>query len=315
MAAAAVLVVPMLAACGSDDHARENRARPKIVVVAREDGFAVPSTLPSGWVDVTLENAGLREHQIAFVELGSLPYAKFKGGAAVGDFSALPADTVFAGGPGAVAPGQSLTASIHLDPGAYAVACFVRDPGGRELHAAEGMVASVEVEPSALSVGSVPSGADTIEVRDFDFDLAPTFHGAGTIAITNTGRQVHEVRIYRLARNKGITDARQYLLTPAGRQPSGPPPISAVGGASAFEPAANPVRAHVVEPGDLRARRHAARSVTQQQVARARGNAQGDHDLVACLRCKHSRGSASSTSRPCSPVPEPRATSLISAPT
>jgi hypothetical protein len=232
--ALAVLGSLVLAGCGSDDDAE--RARPTIVAVARDDTFTMPSLLPSGWVDVTLKNNGRHIHQLAFAKLGSMSFAEFRQRAARDDFRDIPPDTVFVGGPGNVAPERSVTASLELEPGAYGVACFVHDPGDTRSHAAKGMVARVEVQPSVLTSEAIPAAeAGTIVMQEFGFELPPDFQGGGTVAVRNAGSQVHELSIFEVASGSGIGDARNYLLARGGR-PRGAAPFDAVGGVAALGP-------------------------------------------------------------------------------
>jgi hypothetical protein len=237
-----------VAACGSDVPAP--RSRPKIVVLARDDSFVVPSLLPSGWVDITLNNAGRHIHELAFVKLGGMSFAEFEQRAAREDFEDLPPDTVFVGGPGNAGPGTLSPASVELAPGAYGVACFVRDPGDERSHAAKGMVASVEVEPSVLTSDAAPTAeSGTIELRDSDFVLPPGFKGAGTVAVTNASNQVHGISIFKVAPGRGIGDVRNYLLA-QGAAPRGRAPFQSVGGVAALGPGRTAFVPLLLGPGE-----------------------------------------------------------------
>jgi hypothetical protein len=123
-----------------------------VTIEARDFAFVLPDQMPAGWVDVSLLNASDQDHQIAFVKLGSLSFAKFKRAASTLNFKGLPADTVFVGGPNGVAPLQKLTVTVHLEPGTYGVVCFLPDPKDGKSHAAKGMVGQVEVTPNIFTV-------------------------------------------------------------------------------------------------------------------------------------------------------------------
>jgi hypothetical protein len=225
----------LIAACGSDQPT--TRARPKVFVEAHDDSLVVPSVLPSGWADIAIGNVSLRDHEVAFVKLGALPYSEFKTAAARGDVRSFGPDTVFAGGPANVATGKLVNASVHLEPGAYGVACLFRDPGKNTTHAADGMVAQVDVQPSALTTEATPlADGGTIAISDEDFTIPADFRGVGRVAVTNVGTRPHEALIYKVAARKTINDVRNYLLPARARRPNVRAPFASIGGFSAIGP-------------------------------------------------------------------------------
>src|SRR5262249_15509735 len=145
------------------------RTRPHVTIDAYDYGYKLPAQMPSGWVDVTLHNTGKTGHQIAFAKLGSMTLASFKQAAAATDVKALK-DVQFVGGPNNVDPGSSVTATIHLEPGAYGVACFIPADSDGKTHAEHGMVGQVNVVQSPDSVEDAPAAdAGTISLSEFTF--------------------------------------------------------------------------------------------------------------------------------------------------
>ena len=124
------------AADGGEPHRRHHDpptsapgTRPNVTIVAHDFTFDLPRAVPSGYVDVTLENKGKQDHQIQLVQLGPTTYDAFKAAAITTDIGAVKPSAVFVGGPNDAAPGKSTTVTVKLDPGLYAVTCFI--PGDR----------------------------------------------------------------------------------------------------------------------------------------------------------------------------------------
>jgi uncharacterized cupredoxin-like copper-binding protein len=232
----------MLAACSSSSKSSSSGAttttsavktRPHITIDASEFAFVLPKSIPSGWVDITLHNKGAAQHQINFVKLGSLSFAAFKSAASATNVKAIGDPSAFVGGPNNVDPGQSVTATVHLDSGTYGVACFIPAGDGKP-HAAHGMVGEVTVAPTADSTETAPTAdAGTIATSEFTFAVSAHFKGKGTVAFTNKGKQVHEAILVKEKPGKTLSDVKSYMLSP---NPSGPSPIDDVGGITGVGP-------------------------------------------------------------------------------
>ena len=238
-----VAAVALLASCGSSSKSSSSPSTakpssagagnlPTVTVSAHDYGFTLPATMPTGWVNVTLKNTGKQAHQLAFVKLGSVPYAQFTKAAATTDVKSL-SSVVFVGGPNNADPGQSVTATVHFDPGTYGVACFIPAPDGKP-HAAHGMVGKVVAQPAANSVQTAPTAtAGTITTSEFTFLVSTDFTGKGVVKFTNAGTQVHEVIIDKIASGKTLTDVKKFLLA---KSPSETPPVAAAGGVVGIGP-------------------------------------------------------------------------------
>ena len=71
--------------------------------------------------------------------------------------------------PVAVDPGDQSNAFLDLEPGSYAMMCFVPAPDGAP-HFAKGMLQGLEVSPAAAASGAVEPAADlSVELVDYDF--------------------------------------------------------------------------------------------------------------------------------------------------
>jgi hypothetical protein len=140
------------------------------------------------------------------------------------------------GGPNDAAPGKSTTATVKLDPGLYAVTCFIPGTDGKP-HAAAGMIDQIQAIPESVSVNVPPVATSTIILGDFSFTLPATFTGKGVVDVSNQGTEVHELNLFELAPGKTVKDATTFLLTPPGTPPpAGPPPFTEIAGTVGLSP-------------------------------------------------------------------------------
>ena len=183
--------------------------KPTVVTVhASEFAFTAPKTVPAGTITLHLVNDGKQLHHLAVIKL-------LHGRTTADYVEALkkpgppPAWSVEVGGPNAVAPGQSSDATLTLEPGNYALVCFVPSPGETMPHMMKGMVSSLTVTPS--SAPSVEPTPDVnIRLSDYKFALSkPLTAGHHVIRVTNDAAQPHEVMFVKLAPGatvKGLAD-------------------------------------------------------------------------------------------------------------
>jgi len=215
-------------------------SRPHVKFVAQDFSFTAPATVPAGYVDVSIENQGKEDHQVQFVKLGSTSLDAFKAAAIKTNIGAVQKSTVFAGGPNVANPGTTTTATVKLDPGKYAVVCFIPANSDGKPHVAHGMITVVNVVKTDASDETPPTPGSTITLRDFSFGVPTGFTGQGVVDISNQGTEVHEMGIVKLKPGKTLKDAKSYLLTPPGTPPpAGPPPfvgIPGIGGVTGLSP-------------------------------------------------------------------------------
>ena len=243
------------AACGSSNKSGSGsgadtsttlavKARPHVTIDSTEYGFALPAQIPAGWVDVTLHDSGKQGHQIAFAKLGSTSFAAFKTAAAATDVKALAA-VQFVGGPNNVDPGGSVTATVHLEPGEYGVACFIPDDKDGKSHARHGMVGEVNVVQTPASVEDAPQvDAGTISLSEFTFLPDASFTGVGTVEIKNVGTQIHEMIVVKENAGATLESVKGWFL-----KPSGPPPFVDAGGVVGLGPNQTMYETMALRPG------------------------------------------------------------------
>jgi hypothetical protein len=203
-------------------------SKPAIVTVhASEFAFTAPKSAPAGTITFHMVNDGRQLHHVAIIKLLN--------GKTVGDFMEAmkkpgppPAWVVAVGGPNAVVPGQSADATLTLEPGSYALVCFVPSPGDPTPHVMKGMISALTVTPSSAPSIDMPADAD-ISLSDYKFALSkPLSAGHHLIRVTNDAAQDHEVLFVKLP--PGTTAAGVAEWVESGMK--GPPPAMPIGGAS-----------------------------------------------------------------------------------
>ncbi|MEO7042173.1 MAG: hypothetical protein ABI035_07930 [Gemmatimonadaceae bacterium] len=205
------------------------RAPNVITVHAKDFAFDGPKQIPAGLTTINMINDGPNLHHVEMIRLDS--------GKTIADLekqlslpSAPPAWAVFTGGPNAVDPGKTSSATIDLQPGNYVMLCFVPIPGGVP-HFAKGMIMPVTVTAApAGPPAAAPVPDETITLSDYAFELStPLTAGAHVFEVKNIASQPHEVTVVKLAPGKTLKDVLAYV-----DKGVGPPPGSVLGGVSPF---------------------------------------------------------------------------------
>ena len=199
-------------------------ARARVVRVSGEDfKFDAPNVIPAGLTEFRFLNKGPAFHHMQIVRLS--------GGKTVDDLRAAlanpgppPAWMKEVGGPNAPSPGIEANATLMLEPGNYALVCFV-DIGGPP-HFMKGMIKGLTVEPAKTAVAAAPKADITATLVDYNFKLSsPVRAGNHTIRVYNAGPQAHEIELVRLAPGVSAADFMKWF-----DKMQGPPPGKALGG-------------------------------------------------------------------------------------
>jgi len=219
-------------------------ASPNVVtIIATDFAYQVPTEIPAGLTTLAMVNQGSEAHHAQLVKLDD--------GKSLADFLALapgapqPAWVSYVGGPNAADPGTTVTATSILEPGHYAIVCWIPSPDG-VLHIAKGMAAEFDVT-GPLPANTVEPTADIVmTLVDYGFVLSePLTAGSHTIRVENEGGQGHEVVVVKLMPGKTPEDFVAWV-----ENMEGPPPGNMLGGVVDIDPGAHAFFDLDVEPGD-----------------------------------------------------------------
>ena len=216
-----------------------------VTFTATDYRFSGPSQIPAGLTVFRLENQGKELHHLVIARLDqgktldSLLAALKRPGPP-------PAWLRFVGGPNAAEPGAGSNASTVMQPGQYAVICFIPTAAGLP-HVAKGMIGSLEVTPSNGPVATAAAPDVVIKLTDYSFDLsAPLTPGKRTIRVQNDGPQTHELVLAQFLPGKSLKDLEAWVK--GGEK--GPFPAKSLGGISPMDKGESGEFTVTLEPGD-----------------------------------------------------------------
>ena len=202
---------------------------PVVTITARDFAFTMPDTIQSGVTKIVLVNEGPQLHHAQLV--------RFDEGKTLADLQAAlkaggppPAWAHDMGGPNPPAVGQSTSTTERLEPGNYAVLCFVDLPD-HVPHFVKGMTKAFVVIPGTNNAVE-PTPTVTMTVADYSFTTSvPLTAGKHIVQVVNNGPQTHEVAIFKLDSAKTLDDFMKFAETYQGA-----PPATAKGGIAGIKP-------------------------------------------------------------------------------
>ena len=185
-------------------------AGPNVVTITATDyAFSVPDTIPAGLTTLRLVNQGKELHHASLIRLkDGKTIADFQSGlqAAMQSHAPPPPWISFAGGPNALTPGDTGTATQTLEPGNYVFVCWIPSADGTP-HIMKGMMHAMVVKSSQGPAVAEPEAGLSVKLTDYDFVFsAPLTAGTHTIRVENAGAQPHEVVITALPPGKTLQD-------------------------------------------------------------------------------------------------------------
>jgi hypothetical protein len=247
----AAAVVAMMACSGGDkaqgdSTAAAASAAPNVVTITAMDfAFQAPDTIPAGLTEIRLVNQGPNLHHAQLVRLdqGKTYEDLMNAFKTLKPTDPPPAFMIPAGGPNPPNPSETAVIIEDLQPGNYALLCFVDIPD-HVPHVMKGMSKAITVVAAAAGAATAtPPTADvTMQLVDYDFTTTPALTaGRHVIRIENTAQQPHEVFIAKLDSGKTIADVQKWM-----EKMQGVPPAHAMGGVAFIAPGS-----HVFMPVDL----------------------------------------------------------------
>ena len=222
-------------------------AAPNMVTfTATEYKFEGPDTIPAGLTMIHLHDAGKELHHVQLIKLGEgKTFADFQ--AAAKDLASGPPPSwiVPYGGVNPPAPGEMTAAMEVLQPGNYAVVCFV-EGADHVPHLAKGMAKPLTVTASPNANMTEPNADVTLTLSDYTFTLSkPLAAGKQMIKVENAAEQPHEVVLVQLAPGRTIEDLSKWVF-----DRKGPPPGKPIGGIPAFMKGQNTYFEANLTPGE-----------------------------------------------------------------
>lgn len=206
---------------------------PNVVEIsASEYKFDAPDQIPAGLTLFKLTDNGKEMHHATLIKLdsGKTLDDLMEGMKNMKPGTPPPGWVIPAGGPNAAAPGSSSNLLAVLEPGNYALVCFIPDAKGIP-HVQHGMAKALTVTPNESANTSEPNADITVTLRDYQFDFSkPLTAGKHTLKIVTAPGQPHEFTFFQLMPGKTAADIPKYVE--AGMQ--GPPPAAPLGGVSAM---------------------------------------------------------------------------------
>ena len=228
------------AGCGGSDEPKAN------VVDIRGDeyAFVMPETMPGGWTTMRLENTGEEPHEFALMKIDD--------DKTLADVQAALADpktrqqgppdwvSIRAGIP-TLQKGETAALTQELDPGRYALICFLSGPSGKP-HFMDGMVKVVEVEGNA---GAEEPEVDATLTLGKGLEAPELEAGERVLALRNANDE--PTAVFLISYEPGKTDADLVAWEEGGMK--GPAPGSFHGGAIDVPPHSTVYYTYTFEKG------------------------------------------------------------------
>jgi len=201
---------------------------PVVTVIAHDYAFSTPSpiSVPAGPVTFRMINAGKELHMMGVVWLGAHTFRDFM--AAVQGDSTFPGPYEV-GGPGAVMPGDTSYATVILEPGHVALACWVEGEDGK-MHVMKGMMTAFDVAPASAQATAEVKPDISLTLRDYSIEMSGTpAPGGRTFRVENLGPAEHDVELFRMEPGATTADIDAWLDHPGQGSPRAHPMGGMVG--------------------------------------------------------------------------------------
>lgn len=220
----------------------------EVTITATEFAFDAPAEIPAGLTNFRMVASGEALHHATLIKLDSgKTFDDFMAGLKTMKPGTPPPGWIIpAGGPNAVNPGATSALTTVVEPGNYAIVCFIPDSKGVP-HFAHGMVKALTVTPNPAANTSEPDADITVTMSDYKFDFsAPLTAGKHTLKLVTAPGQPHEFTFFKLMPGKTAADIPKYVEQ--GMQ--GPPPAMAIGGVAGVAAGIASFYTVDLEPGD-----------------------------------------------------------------
>lgn len=290
--AAAVALAGLVACAPADQDASEQAADgesaaasgsaasagPVVQITAKDFEFQAPRETPAGWTTLQLENAGEQDHfayvyrlpedvtfeqyQKEVVRVFSSVWNRYSSGelnqeetmqelgAQLPEWYAT--EVVPSGGVALTDAGRTATSTVRLEPGTYAMECYVKTPEGT-WHTDRGMIRRLVV--TADSADMAPPEADvTLTLSSYEIAQEGEFTaGENTVAVVVTDRpeglMAHDINLVRLEGDTTVEQVVEWMNWMDLEQFRSPAPGVNLGGVESMAPDRTGYFTADLEPG------------------------------------------------------------------
>ena len=240
-ASAAAMLAGMLAACAGDDSAKASAdsaaaaaaavpATPVIYTITAKDfSYDAPDTITGGMVTIRLVNQGPDLHHIQLLKLsdGKTVADLTEGFKRMKPTDPPPPWVHDVAGPNTPVPGGETSITEQLEPGNYALVCFISG-ADKVPHMMKGMIRALTVLPATGPSAPAPTADVTVTMKDYAWEITPALTpGKHVLKLENQAEQSHEMVIALLEPGKKAADLAKWI-----DNQQGPPPAKPMGGIS-----------------------------------------------------------------------------------
>jgi hypothetical protein len=216
-----------------------------VEITAGDFFFTAPDSVPAGLTTFQLKQIGAFTHDLSILQLPP--------GKSVAEFAALVEAgeprpwAKNLGGPGFIDPPLSTNVTLVLEPGMYALACFVTTPKDPPEHLR--MVKPLQVVASTTALSREPPTDLVIRILDDGYEFSPSLSaGRHLLRVENATTQRRLFRMERVLPGRTPEEAiawgRQRLTVPDTVRPT-----ESKGRLSGFEPGQHLIMTVDLEPG------------------------------------------------------------------
>jgi uncharacterized cupredoxin-like copper-binding protein len=182
-------------------------------ITAKDYSFDAPDTIPAGLTTLHLMNEGKEAHQAQLVKLtdGKTYNDMLAAMKAMKPNTPPPMWIVPFGGPNAAPPGGTAAATSTLEPGNYALVCYIPGTDGVP-HVMKGMSRGLVVKASTAAAVAEPTPTTNLTLSDYKFTFSqPLKAGENIVRVENAADQPHEIVLLKLAPGKTMKDFEAWL--------------------------------------------------------------------------------------------------------
>ncbi len=219
-------------------------------VIAADYAFGMPNEIPSGWVTFRMENMGMEEHlgiinkypdSLGYEGVVRMTREALAQEGMNGFYPLLGLREKQYGGPAMLSPGLTGETTVHLEPGVYALNCWVVTEDG-EYHMQRGMTRPFTVTDKS-SGAEKPETTTDIAVSSFDITIKDPI-AAGDHTFNVDFGNSHNVHLAKLEEDTDLEMLKEWMNSI--RVPS---PVTFLGGAEQGVEGTSSTFKATLEPG------------------------------------------------------------------